>query len=635
MASCSGLGVVVWEWLADRGRWLPHEPRVSDYIETSYGYYRLANGSAPLSLGHADATLAGTFVDFKTMTQMSSSSVLQSLIRRNVYPLDSTAGRGIVWQWADDPPATPNVPGQTQTPLWRPYDLEITEILERANKAGQLFVDLAQLPGRSPYFVDLIHMTQVRQETGFSRRIQRIQSAWRYGHTVTMPVNVVNHQLATPAVVNISPACNCGSSSCGGRLAVGRVIGVGGRVGGGGGGGGGLCVLGRSSSSVMLQPGVMVAPQLSFVNGYVHPSASATSVATYFATVPPNVGFSSVVPPLQNAISQLVGGGTISIPTATGSSRNSSGTASQTVTTRSSSRLAKSAIPVPATGAGSTSGGTGSGSAASSGNYVAQLSKLGARTQGASISAKRLKTECDIVSSSEPLSNRGITNTDNLFNILHYYAKVVDSPPKDDDCLICQLNLNELSAYATEKNPDDTVIKLFHCGHMFHRTCLSEMYKNGVKDGSLQCPTCKRIYGTKFGNCPPGYMTETLLNHSLPSYEHCRTIRVTYAISPGIQGPEHPNPGKRFNARGFPRFGYLPDNTEGRMVLSLLRKAWERRLTFTIGTSVTTGEPDTVVWNEIHHKTEIHNHMGHGYPDPNYLTNVVSELAAQGVSQEN
>ncbi len=40
-------------------------------------------------------------------------------------------------------------------------------------------------------------------------------------------------------------------------------------------------------------------------------------------------------------------------------------------------------------------------------------------------------------------------------------------------------------------------------------------------------------------------------------------------------------------------------------VLKLLRKAWNRKLTFTIGQSVTTGEQATVVWNEIHHKTEF------------------------------
>ena len=70
-------------------------------------------------------------------------------------------------------------------------------------------------------------------------------------------------------------------------------------------------------------------------------------------------------------------------------------------------------------------------------------------------------------------------------------------------------------------------------------------------------------------------------------------------------------------------------------VLKLLVTSWERRLTFTVGTSSTTGEGGTVTWNEIHHKTEFGtNQTGHGYPDPNYLDNVILELAAQGVTDD-
>ena len=51
--------------------------------------------------------------------------------------------------------------------------------------------------------------------------------------------------------------------------------------------------------------------------------------------------------------------------------------------------------------------------------------------------------------------------------------------------------------------------------------------------------------------------------------------------------------------------------------------------------SHTTGEQNTVTWNEIHHKTELgSNYSGHGYPDPNYLDNVLMELAVQGVTDE-
>jgi len=53
-------------------------------------------------------------------------------------------------------------------------------------------------------------------------------------------------------------------------------------------------------------------------------------------------------------------------------------------------------------------------------------------------------------------------------------------------------------------------------------------------------------------------------------------------------GPEHPNPGQPYN--GTQRTAYLPDNDIGREVLELLQIAWERKLLFTIGRSVTTGK---------------------------------------------
>lgn len=50
---------------------------------------------------------------------------------------------------------------------------------------------------------------------------------------------------------------------------------------------------------------------------------------------------------------------------------------------------------------------------------------------------------------------------------------------------------------------------------------------------------------------------------------------------------------------------YLPDSPEGNRVLGLLRQAFEQRLIFTIGTSMTTGLQNVITWNDIHHKTSI------------------------------
>ncbi|XP_017555000.1 probable E3 ubiquitin-protein ligase DTX2 isoform X2 [Pygocentrus nattereri] len=223
--------------------------------------------------------------------------------------------------------------------------------------------------------------------------------------------------------------------------------------------------------------------------------------------------------------------------------------------------------------------------------------------------------------------------------VIKKYMEEVPVVP-DEDCIICMERLMCPSGYdspaeGSQSLQPNTVGKFTKCGHTLHMLCMLAMYNNGNKDGSLQCPSCKTIYGEKTGTQPKGKMEIYSIPQSLPGHPDCGTIQIIYSIPPGIQGPEHQNPGQPYTCRGFPRFGFLPDNDKGRKVLELLKVAWTRRLIFTVGTSSTTGEPDTVVWNEIHHKTEMMSNVsGHGYPDPNYLDNVLSELAAQGVTED-
>ena len=79
------------------------------------------------------------------------------------------------------------------------------------------------------------------------------------------------------------------------------------------------------------------------------------------------------------------------------------------------------------------------------------------------------------------------------------------------------------------------------------------------------------------------------------------TIVIDYDLPSGLQGPEHPNPGQSYH--GTSRTAYLPNNREGQEVLQLLRRAFDARLVFTVGTSNTTGLSNQVIWNDIHHKT--------------------------------
>ena len=87
--------------------------------------------------------------------------------------------------------------------------------------------------------------------------------------------------------------------------------------------------------------------------------------------------------------------------------------------------------------------------------------------------------------------------------------------------------------------------------------------------------------------------------------------------------------------RGTRRVAYLPDTVEGKEVLALLIKSFQRKITFTVGDSVTTGRKNVVVWNSIHHKTSTHGGtLSYGYPDPTYFNRVKMEVADKGITLE-
>ena len=89
----------------------------------------------------------------------------------------------------------------------------------------------------------------------------------------------------------------------------------------------------------------------------------------------------------------------------------------------------------------------------------------------------------------------------------------------------------------------------------------------------------------------------------LPGYEQFGTIQIYYVIPSGKQSKEHPKPGHYFT--GMTCTAYLPDSPEGRKVVRLLKKAFDARLIFTVGTSHTSRRTNAVVWNDIHHKTSM------------------------------
>ncbi|MGH0181184.1 UNVERIFIED_CONTAM: hypothetical protein FKN15_012505 [Acipenser sinensis] len=100
-------------------------------------------------------------------------------------------------------------------------------------------------------------------------------------------------------------------------------------------------------------------------------------------------------------------------------------------------------------------------------------------------------------------------------DVVKRYMEKVKMVP-DEDCTICMERLTTSSGYegvlSHKGIKSDLVGKLSKCGHIYHLLCLVAMYNNGNK------------------------------------------------------GTDHPNPGKKFSARGFPRHCYLPDLEKGRKV---------------------------------------------------------------------
>ncbi|XP_053381589.1 uncharacterized protein LOC123544631 [Mercenaria mercenaria] len=159
-----------------------------------------------------------------------------------------------------------------------------------------------------------------------------------------------------------------------------------------------------------------------------------------------------------------------------------------------------------------------------------------------------------------------------------------ESNHEEEDCMICMDQM---------KNT-----KTLKCGHTYCSECIDAHFE--IKK---TCPTCGAVCGVITGDQPDGKMSVSLSKHAhCAGYDGYGQISITYNFPSGKQGPNHPDPGKWY--KGITRVAYLPDNKEGRIILEMLKVAFERKLVFTIGRSRTTGQEGVITWNDIHHKTD-------------------------------
>eukprot|EP00899_Mesostigma_viride_P025606 jgi/Mesvir1/622/Mv03005-RA.1 len=175
------------------------------------------------------------------------------------------------------------------------------------------------------------------------------------------------------------------------------------------------------------------------------------------------------------------------------------------------------------------------------------------------------------------------------------------------------------------------------CGHINGHVdcCLPLIQTRVMADGVTsqtftRCEECMQRFGVTVGTQPEytqvSYMREpgiTLAGHGPGA------IKITYHIPSGRQDPDGVKPGTSCERTG--RVAYLPDSLEGHEVLRWLHQAFQQRLIFSVGKSLTTGQDNVVVWAGIQHKTDLTPNSTFGYPDGTYLMRVIAEMQQAGV----
>ncbi|XP_067393913.1 probable E3 ubiquitin-protein ligase DTX2 isoform X2 [Emydura macquarii macquarii] len=566
--------VAVWEWQDELGRWRPYRGSVCSYIEQAL--------QAPPQKGRrSGAGQASSSIPLGQADATLAPYVIDipSLMQ---FRQDTGTMRSVRRHlFAQDSAAGLGIMWEWQNDEggWSPYEMKVCVFLEQAFVRGLQQVDLSSLGYN--YDIDFLSLVQTNKTSRFRRGIQRRLDSPYPVTTATGPLHV-------------AVACSC--QQCLSNSGTGPIT-------------------TRYRHSMINLPGSSAVPQVS--------SRTAALSSSGLGFVPYNK------PTLSGARSTP----RLNTPSAWGLPQ-SVGTGGPSTGLSASNGVSVANLPVAMPKPSKVN-------QALAGMTAILMSATGlpvhltCAPHPACI--RRASKKHSSVKEGRKVSKKGTPSEPE--QVVRKYVEELSEAPADEDCLICMERLASPSGYhdacECKTIQPEMVGRLTQCQHTFHLLCVLAMYTNGNKDGSLQCPSCKTIYGEKTGTQPKGKMEVSTITQSLPGHEDCGTVQIVYSISRGTQGPEHPNPGMPYTARGFPRYCYLPDNEKGRKVLDLLRVAWRRRLIFTVGTSSTTGESNTVVWNEIHHKTEMDTNLsGHGYPDPNYLDNVLAELAAQGVTED-
>jgi len=202
----------------------------------------------------------------------------------------------------------------------------------------------------------------------------------------------------------------------------------------------------------------------------------------------------------------------------------------------------------------------------------------------------------------------------NLFNSVLKYTEFEnsnnDTKPSGDDneCCICLENISS-----------NDIFKCPYNEHIFHKECINKWLNN-----HNHCPLCKGKLKDIKGNQPKGFMFINVMKDTFITFknESVNVIRVRYVFPSGFQKKNHPNP--KLYYKGDERYCFFPNNPEGQEIVRLLKECFDKDHVFTIGTSVSRGLSNCIIWNGIHHKTSLTG--PYGYPDDTYLDRVRNEI---------
>jgi len=221
-------------------------------------------------------------------------------------------------------------------------------------------------------------------------------------------------------------------------------------------------------------------------------------------------------------------------------------------------------------------------------------------------------------------SNHSLSASSYFDQLIMSNSQLVTTPCHNDEaCLICNHMLNKQGGHDPYPGLPSSVISLIRCQHKFHLNCVKVLLENqGPRNQNILCPDCGQIQKDNLGTMPEnGTMSYKVIPKGLPGYEDYHSIQITYNFQNGTQSPKHPTPGQPFYAIGFPKTAFLPDNEQGRSVLSMLEKAFNLGHTFVVNNS------GDIVWGNIPHRTEF---SGEALTEV-FLDSVMNELFRLGL----